>query len=123
MTIVSLAISAARAGAPDKTTDAVSSAAVTRLRSSFISCILLDLRVGKWAVSEAEFAQQFRPFVSPRTRLFEGAGGGEHGTVRQMAADDLHADRQAGVGEAGGNGRRRLAGQIADEGEAEPVAG
>src|SRR5712672_943823 len=108
MTILSLAISAARARAPGKTTDAVSSATVTRLRSSFISCILLDLRVGgkAEAVSEAEVAQQFRPFVCPRTRLFEGAGGGEHGTVRQMAADDLHADRQAGFGEAGRNGRR-----------------
>src|SRR3954453_22868793 len=121
MTSVSLAISAARPAAPGKATDAVSSAVAAKVvRASFISCISSSWSDG--AVSEAEIAQEFRLCVGPRTRLFESAGGGEHGAVGKVATDDLHAHRQAGLGEARWNGCSRLAGQIADEGEAEPIA-
>src|SRR5580698_3209186 len=43
--------------------------------------------------SEAEVRHQFRPDVSPRPGLLEGAGCGEDSLVREMPADDMEADR------------------------------
>src|SRR4051812_44765907 len=104
ITNVSLAISAARPGEPVNAVSVVSSAVAARvLRVSFMSCISFGWS-SRGSVSEAEVAQEFRPGVGPRTRLFESAGGGEHGAIRKVATDDLHAHRQAGLGEAGRNG-------------------
>ena len=59
--------------------------------------------------------------MSPGAGAFEGAGSGEHGAIGEMSSDDLHSDWQPVLGEAGGDAGCGLAGQVADEGEGEPL--
>src|SRR2546428_1449892 len=56
-----------------------------------------------------------------RAHGFESARGAKHERIGVARADDVKADRKAGLGEAARDRRRGLAGEVEWEGERRPV--
>src|SRR6266545_2592119 len=72
-------------------------------------------------VEPARRSVEARLRIRPRSGGFEGRRGGEHGPVAMAPADDLKPHGQPRRGEADGDRRRRLPGEVERIGEREPT--
>jgi hypothetical protein len=69
----------------------------------------------------AQLLEDWWPSVLPLGGGYVGGGRAQDERAVQVAADDLESDRQAVVGEAGGDGGCRLAGEVERLGEVQPL--
>src|ERR1700675_2237584 len=72
-------------------------------------------------VDPAKRSVEGRLRIRPRSGGLEGRGSGEHGPVAMAPADDLKPHGQSRRGEADGDRRRRLPGEVERIGERDPA--